>query len=213
MSDIQVTKDTKISTVVLEPILESIPEIVSETVVVPVVPSVPSLPEVVTELSTAVEDTVVPTPVETVKTVETVETVEPIVPVAPVVLVNPNGLLTKMEELTKYIKSTMGTSKLTLLNIMSILTNLMQIVEQYNNLTGSQKQMLVIDALKQVINEQYSITNLDDLADKYILCTLIDNALPKIITTLVASINGEIKFIKKNESKILSFFSKLFCCK
>jgi len=197
MSDIEVTKDTKISTVVLEPI----PEIVSESVV----SSVPSLPEVVKELSTAIEDAVVPTPVETVEKVEKVA--------APVVLVNPNGLLTKMEELTKYIKSTMGTSKLTLLNIMSILTNLMQIVEQYNNLTGSQKQMLVIDALKQVINEQYSITNLDDLAEKYILFTLIDNALPKIITALVASINGEIKFIKKNESKILSFFGKLFCCK
>jgi hypothetical protein len=107
----------------------------------------------------------------------------------------------------------MGTSKLTLLNIMSILTNLMQIVEQYNNLTGSQKQMLVIDALKQVINEQYSITNLDDLAEKQILFTLIDSALPKIITALVASINGEIKFIKNNEGKILSFFAKLFCCK
>jgi hypothetical protein len=205
MSDIQVTKDTKISTVVLQPILESIPESIPEIVSESVVSSVPSLPEVVTELSTAVEDAVVPTPVETVETVEKVA--------ASVVLVNPNGLLTKMEELTKYIKSTMGTSKLTLLNIMSILTNLMQIVEQYNNLTGSQKQMLVIDALKQVINEQYSITNLDDLAEKYILFNLIDNALPKIITALVASINGEIKFVKKNESKILSFFGKLFCCK
>jgi len=128
---------------------------------------------------------------------------------------NTNNLLTNLEDLTKYVYTTLDSSgKITMLNIIIILTNLMHITEQYKTLTGSQKKMLVIDTLKKVINEQYG-NSPDEYTEKQMLLILIDTSLPSIIDTLVSSINGEIKFKKSNDSsnsKFLSSFKKLFCC-
>ena len=128
---------------------------------------------------------------------------------------NTNTLLTNLEDLTKYVYTTLDSSgKITMLNIIIILTNLMHIVEQYKTLTGSQKKMLVIDTLKKVINEQYG-NSPDEYTEKQMLLILINSSLPSIIDTLVSSINGEIKFKKSNNSsnsKFLSSFKKLFCC-
>ena len=121
-----------------------------------------------------------------------------------------NNLIDKIGELAKYVKST-SSGKITSLNIIMILNNLMQIVEKYNNLTGGQKKMLILDTLKLVINEQYD-NSPESLIEKQILFMIIDNTMPYIIDTIVSSINGDIKFAKKNES-ISSLFKNLFCCK
>ena len=126
-----------------------------------------------------------------------------------------NNLLTNLEDLTKYVYTTLDSSgKITMLNIIIILTNLMHITEQYKTLTGYQKKMLVIDTLKKVINEQYG-NSPDEYTEKQMLLILIDTSLPSIIDTLVSSINGEIKFKKTNyssKSKCFLSFKKLFCC-
>jgi len=128
---------------------------------------------------------------------------------------NTNDLLANLEDLTKYVYTTLDSSgKITMLNIITILTNLMHISEKYKTLTGSQKKMLVIDTLKKVINEQYG-NSPDEYTEKQMLLILIDTSLPSIIDTLVSSINGEIKFKKSNDSsnsKFLLSFKKLFCC-
>ena len=123
-----------------------------------------------------------------------------------------NNILNNLNEMKNYVKSTIGSSgKITLLNVILILNNLMQVVEQYNTLSGSQKKMLVLDTLKSIINEQFGNTP-EELLEKHMMFMLIDNTIPHLIDTLVSSINGEIKFTKNNESKTLSLLRKLFCC-
>ena len=134
-------------------------------------------------------------------------TTEPITPITP------NIMLNNLEELTTYVKTTMcGSGKITSLNIISILNNLLHVVEQYNTLSGSQKKMLVLDTLKKVVNEQYG-NSPEDLLEKQILFILIDNTVPHFIDTLVSSINGKIKFIKSKETNCFTALKNIFSCK
>jgi hypothetical protein len=115
-----------------------------------------------------------------------------------------NTLLVKLEEMVFYIKSILGNEKITATNIVIIATSLMNVVEQYKDLTGSQKKMLIIDTIKRVINE-----NTNDVEERMALMVIVDFTLPPLIDTLISAINGNIKFEKK---KIVSTLKKIFCC-
>jgi hypothetical protein len=115
-----------------------------------------------------------------------------------------NTLLVKLEEMVFYIKSILGNEKITATNIVIIATSLMNVVEQYKDLTGSQKKMLIIDTIKRVINE-----NINDVEERMALMVIVDFTLPPLIDTLISAINGNIKFEKK---KIVSTLKKIFCC-
>jgi hypothetical protein len=117
-----------------------------------------------------------------------------------------NPILDRLEELYKYVKQTLGNNKITAASLMSIANNLMQIVEKYNDLSGNQKKMLVIDTIKRIINE-----TVDDSSDRSNLLMIADITLPTVIDTLISAINGDLKFdVKKAKARFLSIFS---CCK
>jgi hypothetical protein len=124
----------------------------------------------------------------------------------PIVNVNPepNSFLIKLEQLVEYIKSTLGDTKLTATNIIIITTNLMHIVEQYKDLTGSQKKMLILDTLKKVITQ-----NVNDPQERISLMMIVDMTLPQVLDTLVTAINGGLKFEKDS---VFFKFKNLFCC-
>ena len=116
----------------------------------------------------------------------------------------PNSFLIKLEQMVEYIKNTLGDEKITATNIVIISTNLMHIVEQYKDLTGSQKKMLILDTIKKVINQ-----NVNDPQERISLMLIVDMTLPPMLDTLVTAINGGLKFEK---DKVISGFKKLFCC-
>jgi len=116
----------------------------------------------------------------------------------------PNSFLIKLEQMVQYIKTTLGDEKITAKNIVIISTNLMHIVEQYKDLTGSQKKMLILDTIKKVINQ-----NVNDPQERISLMLIVDMTLPPMLDTLVSAINGGLKFEK---DKVVSGFTKLFCC-
>lgn len=126
--------------------------------------------------------------------------------IIPIVNVKPeqNSFLIKIEQMVEYIKSTLGDNKITATNIIIITTNLMHIVEQYKDLTGSQKKMLILDTLKKVINQ-----NVSDAQERISLMMIVDMTLPHVLDTLVTAINGGLKFEK---DKVISGFKHLFCC-
>ena len=116
----------------------------------------------------------------------------------------PNSFLIKIEQMVNYIKTTIGDKQINATNIVIISTNLMLIVEQYKDLTGYQKKMLVLDAIKKYINE-----NVSDVQERISLMIIVDMTLPQVLDTLVTAINGDIKFEK---DKVNSGFKQLFCC-
>jgi hypothetical protein len=116
----------------------------------------------------------------------------------------PNSFLIKIEQMVNYIKSTIGNEKINATNIVIISTNLMLIVEQYKDLTGYQKKMLIIDSIKKYINE-----NVSDIQERISLMIIVDMTLPQVLDTLVTAINGDIKFEK---DKGISGYKHFFCC-
>ena len=128
----------------------------------------------------------------------------PVSPATPNTNTSGNSLLDKMEQLYTYVKSTLGSQKITATSIIVIANSLMQIIEKYEGLTGNQKKMLVIDTIKRVINE-----TMDDEIERMNLIVIADMTLPTVIDTLVSAINGDLKFDPK---KVQGLFQKLFCC-
>ncbi len=114
-----------------------------------------------------------------------------------------NVLIDGIEHLYSYMKS-VHHSRITPINIVVFATELMQIVEKYNGLTGPQKKMLVINVIKKLVNNQA-----DSEETRVALNTIIDFTLPSVIDNLVDAINGNIKF---NKEKVQSFFKKYICC-
>jgi hypothetical protein len=114
-----------------------------------------------------------------------------------------NVLLDTFEHLYSYVIS-VHSEKLNASNIIAIATELMQVVEKYKTMTGSQKKTLVINVIKKLVNSR-----VDDESDKKTLNTIIDLTLPTVIDNLVDAMNGNIKFDKE---KAKSFFRRFLCC-
>ncbi len=117
-----------------------------------------------------------------------------------------NILIDGVEYLYNHIKS-IHTENIDVTNIISIVTELIQLVEKYKNLTGPQKKMLVINVIRKLVNNQ-------DISehDKNTINIIIENTLPIVIDNLISAINGKLSF---NKNKILSFIKKniICCCK
>ena len=65
-------------------------------------------------------------------------------------------------------------------NIMIIATNLMQVVEKYDELKGYEKKNLIIYVLKKFVKDALE----DDVED--IVLTFIDTMLPSVIDTIIS---------------------------
>ncbi len=172
-------------------------------------PTLMSIPEPTPIIiSESVVDVPVAVPVATTVPIEVVAPVDvqtQIVAVVPeTVQGKDNILLTRLAQLYDYSKSILDTKKITTTNIIMIMNNLIQIVEQYKELTGNQKKMLVLDTIKKIINE-----NVTDENNKQQLILFVNITLPVILDSIILAINGDMKFAKE---KINSCFSKLFSC-
>ena len=187
---------------VLEPTPETAPSQEPEPTLVPetiIIPAPPATETIIIPAPPANETIIIPAP-------PAPETI--IIPAPPALKKPENTLLFKLEEMVFYIKSVLGNDKITATNLVVITTNLMHVVEQYKDLTGYQKKMLIIDTIKKVINDTVG-DNINDTEERIFLNTIVDLTVPPLIDTLVSAINGNIKFEK---DKIISFFKKLFCC-
>ena len=91
--------------------------------------------------------------------------------------------------------------KVTTINIVMIATNLMQIVEKYPKISGTQKKSLVIQVLKKFVIDQ------SDGDTENALLLFIDTFLPSVIDTIISV---DVKDIVINIKKgVKSFF---ICC-
>ena len=152
---------------------------------------------------TKVVDEVCSSQVEDKKVLEINTELQAIIPITNV-KPEPNAFLIKIEQMVNYIKSSIGDDKINATNIVIISTNLMLIVEQYKDLTGYQKKMLILDAIKKYINQ-----NVSDAQERISLMIIVDMTLPQVLDTLVTAINGDIKFEK---DKVISGYKQFFCC-
>ena len=152
---------------------------------------------------TKVVDEVCSSQVECNKVLEINTELKAIIPIANI-KPEPNSFLIKIEQIVNYIKSTIGNEKINATNIVIISTNLMLIVEQYKDLTGYQKKMLILDAIKKYINQ-----NVSDEQERISLMIIVDMTLPQVLDTLVTAINGDMKFEK---DKVISGYKQFFCC-
>ena len=114
-----------------------------------------------------------------------------------------NQLLSTLNELYMYIKSIHG-EKITPTNIVLITSELIQIVEKYNDLTGTQKKMLVINTVKKIVNEQLNTSD-----EKMALNIIIDHTLPCVINGFIDAINNVFAFTKTIKNKKCGKY--LFC--
>jgi hypothetical protein len=117
-----------------------------------------------------------------------------------------NPMLVKLDELVNYIKDLQGVEKITPMNVVILVDKLVQIVEKYNDLTGSQKKMLVLDSIKKIVNTSVYLN--DD--ERVTLIVIIDLTMPHVIDSIISAINGDMKF--ENDKSPHSWFSKLFNC-
>ena len=212
-------QDTKTSS-----ILEPIPEITIPDL--PITSIIDSASEIVQNTENILVSTVEATVEKTVKIAE--QTLSQVETIATSIiekvesignnLPDKNSLLFKLDSLYIYVKSLLGSDKITPLNIIKIINDLMQIVETYKGLTGNQKQMLILNTLKKLVNDQYSdlsTTSPEIETERALLLMIIDHTVPNIINTLVSAINGDIKFSKSSGcggGSCFASFTKLFNC-
>jgi hypothetical protein len=116
-----------------------------------------------------------------------------------------NDLLDALNQLYNYIKSIHG-DKITPSNIILISSELIQIVEKYKNLTGTQKKMLIINTIKKIVNEQVNTSD-----EKNALNIVITATLPDVIDGLISAINGAMKFTKDNKKNKLGKLLSICC--
>jgi hypothetical protein len=113
-----------------------------------------------------------------------------------------NTFLDTLNELYLYSKSIINTKNITYTTLIILTNKLIQTVEKYKELNGTQKKMLILDTLTKLINE-----NIDNILEKEELIKLINLIIPNIIDTVVSAINGEMKFTKDiNQCCFLTLF-------
>jgi hypothetical protein len=96
------------------------------------------------------------------------------------------------------LKNIIGKGQITPSNIITMVLNLMQVVEQYENLKGKQKKAAIIDVLNQVIDEQVH-------TEQYALelKSLVHLILPTVIDAMISIDKKEVEIKVKNGCKKL----------
>jgi wobble nucleotide-excising tRNase len=97
-----------------------------------------------------------------------------------------------VDNIYKSLYDIIQNEKITTDNIIVITTRLMKIVEQYSDLNGSKKKVIVIRVMKRIVRD-----TLEGESDS--LISFIDMFLPSIIDTLIAVDKKELvfKIVKK----------------
>ena len=110
---------------------------------------------------------------------------------------------TAVENLYKQLKEILSGAKLNSSNIMPILVNLMQIIEKYPKLKGSQKKQVILATFNMLIDDQND--NVEDAAN---LKLLVQMTLPSVIDTIVSIDTKQVQIKVKQAGKFI--FS--LCC-
>ena len=110
---------------------------------------------------------------------------------------------TATENLYEELNKILAGAKLNTSNLTVILVNLMQIVETYPKLTGSQKKEVILAAINMLIDDQN-----DNVEDAETLKLLVKMTLPNLIDTLVSIDKKQLNI------KLKKFSSYIFpsCC-
>ena len=90
--------------------------------------------------------------------------------------------------------------KLTSSNIVTITLHLMQFVEKYPNIKGSQRKKIVIQVLKQFVADK-----VDDPTEEENILLIIQMTIPSLIDTIISVDKGEIAI--KTKKCCESFFT------
>lgn len=113
-----------------------------------------------------------------------------------------NTMIDTFNQLYAHIK-VIHVDKLTPTNVVLVMSELIQLVEKFETLTGPQKKTMVINVIKKMVNEQLDTYNEDE---KNSVMLIVNTTLPVMINTTINAINGLMKFTK-DKSK-----NKFFCC-
>ena len=104
------------------------------------------------------------------------------------------------EKTIEFLYNNLNASSITTANIIEVTTKLMQLVESYPLLKGSQKKNIVIFVLKKFVTSKV------DVESQQQVLSFIDLFLPSVIDTLISLDNSEIEI--KMKKCCGSFFSK-----
>jgi hypothetical protein len=123
-------------------------------------------------------------------------------------------LQNKLDLLVIYIGSITVKERVDSSNIIMLIHKVMVMVEQFKDLTGKQKQDLVISAITKIVLDSYSDIDPEDKVERELLLMIIKKTLPSIINTFVSAINGDIKFYKSAKcGSFFNIFNMFNCCK
>ena len=123
-------------------------------------------------------------------------------------------LQNKLDLLVIYIGSITLKERVDSSNIIMLIHKVMVMVEQFKDLTGKQKQDLVISAITKIVLDSYSDIDPEDKVERELLLMIIKKTLPSIINTFVSAINGDIKFYKSAKcGSFFNIFNMFKCCK
>ena len=100
-----------------------------------------------------------------------------------------------VDEVYNVVKSMVRQRKITVANLVSIGSTIMQVVEEYPNLVGYQKKHIVLSVAHRLVDE---IDDNDvDKTTKEIIKIAIDTTLDKTIDFIIKASRGEIEIINK----------------
>lgn len=100
------------------------------------------------------------------------------------------------------LKNIVGEGEINPSNIITMVTSLMQLVEQYENLKGKQKKAAIIDVLNQLIDEEVP-TEREALQLK----SIVHLTLPTVIDVMVSIDKKDVEIkVKKGCKKLMSCF-------
>jgi hypothetical protein len=116
------------------------------------------------------------------------------VDVVPVPSVDVEGLI---DEIYKSVRTMIVDKPFNINNLVAIGAIIMQVVDQYTNLTGPQKKDIVLQVAHNLVNE----APFDDEA-KALVNLAVDTTLSAAIEFIIMAKNGEIEFVNKIEEKI-----------
>ena len=108
-----------------------------------------------------------------------------------------------VESLYEEVKRLLQGGKLTPTNVVMIMIDLMQIVDKYTTLKGSQKKQVLLSAITMLIDDQND--NVEDASD---LKQLVKMTLPSVIDVVVSIDKKQLKIKAKKVWTML-----LGCCK
>jgi|GEM_PF-5982022 len=107
-----------------------------------------------------------------------------------------DNVIENFEAIYNKIRESIKDKSITVYDLIPIATNVMQIVQKYPNLSGNEKKKLVVNVIKQLVDDSDIIPQ----EQEAIALTIIQYTLPHVIDAVVAAYkkNIDLKKIKED---------------